>query len=52
MTFVCSDSNQSLYPVPEHGLQKDFWKLCELRQEMIFSKDRNVLSDNALHIRI
>jgi hypothetical protein len=49
---VCRDSNQSFHPVPERGLQRDFWKSCELHQEVHFPKDRNVFSDNASYIRI
>jgi hypothetical protein len=52
MIFVCGDSNQSLHPVLERGIQSDFWKTCELRQEMPFLKDRNIPSDNNSYARI
>jgi hypothetical protein len=52
MIFVCGDSNQSVHLVPEIGLQNNFWKLCELRREVLFPKDRNVSSDNTLYIGI
>jgi hypothetical protein len=52
MTFVCSDSKQSLHSVPEPGLQSDFWNFYELCQEVLFPKDRNVSSDNISYIQI